>query len=211
MTKRMLIDATHPEETRVAVISGNRLDEYDYETTVRKQLKGNIYLVKVTRVEPSLQAAFIDFGGNRHGFLPFPEIHPDYYRIPIQDREALIAEERALAAEQSAREDEEDAAELAAQGQSLEDLGDDEEEEEEGAEPAAATEEYVPRHTGSIAEDIAQEAVTDDGDDEEDAQPQAAAEEQPAQPEASAEAGGEAQPAAESQPEEEKEPLETVG
>ena len=213
MTKRMLIDATHPEETRVAVISGNRLDEYDYETTVRKQLKGNIYLVKVTRVEPSLQAAFIDFGGNRHGFLPFPEIHPDYYRIPIQDREALIAEERALAAEQSAREDEEDAAELAAQGQSLEDLGDDEEEEdeEEGAEPAAAAEEYVPRHTGSIAEDIAQEAVTDDGDDEEDAQPQAAAEEQPAQPEASAEAGGEAQPAAESQPEEEKEPLETVG
>jgi ribonuclease E len=212
MTKRMLIDATHPEETRVAVISGNRLDEYDYETTVRKQLKGNIYLVKVTRVEPSLQAAFIDFGGNRHGFLPFPEIHPDYYRIPVQDREALIAEERALAAEQSAREDEEDAAELAAQGQSLEDLGDDEEEEEEtDAEPAAVSEDYVPRHTGSIAEDIAQESVTEE--DEEETETSAAAEEQQAQPEQAAAQAGEteAAPAGEAQPEEEKEPLETVG
>src|SRR5690606_11765815 len=83
MTKRMLIDATHPEETRVAVVTGNKLDEYDYENVLRKQLKSNIYLVKVTRVEPSLQAAFVDFGGNRHGFLPFPEIHPDYYRIPV--------------------------------------------------------------------------------------------------------------------------------
>ncbi len=110
MTKRMLIDATHLEETRVAVVSGNRLEEYDYENVLRKQLKSNIYLVKVTRVEPSLQAAFVDFGGNRHGFLPFPEIHPDYYRIPIADREALIAEERALAAAQAAKEDEEDAA-----------------------------------------------------------------------------------------------------
>ena len=114
MTKKMLIDATHPEETRVAVISGNRLEEYDFETITRKQLKSNIYLVKVTRVEPSLQAAFVDFGGNRHGFLPFPEIHPDYYRIPIADREALLAEERALADAQAVREEEEDAAELAA-------------------------------------------------------------------------------------------------
>ena len=221
MTKRMLIDATHPEETRVAVISGNRLDEYDYETTVRKQLKGNIYLVKVTRVEPSLQAAFIDFGGNRHGFLPFPEIHPDYYRIPIQDRDALIAEERALAAEQSAREDEEDAAELAAQGHSLEDLGDDEGEEEEeqdetGA-PAAATEEYVPRHTGSLALDMGPETLTDDENDddaEEEEQPQAAASEQAAQPENNTAESGDAQPAApaaEGQPEEEKESLEIVG
>ncbi|MBU6474472.1 MAG: Rne/Rng family ribonuclease, partial [Alphaproteobacteria bacterium] len=139
MTKRMLIDATHPEETRVAVVSGNKLEEYDFETVVRKQLKSNIYLVKVSRVEPSLQACFVDFGGNRHGFLPFPEIHPDYYRIPIADREALIAEERALAAAQAAREDAEDEAELAASGESLDDdetahedlAGEDTEEEQE--------------------------------------------------------------------------------
>lgn len=94
MTKRMLIDATHPEETRVAVVDGNRLEEFDYESIVRKQLKGGIYLAKVTRVEPSLQAAFVNFGGNRHGFLPFSEIHPDYYRLPIADREAIIAEQQ---------------------------------------------------------------------------------------------------------------------
>ena len=93
MAKRMLIDASHPEETRVAVVSGNRLDEFDYESAAKKQLKGNIYLAKVTRVEPSLQAAFVEYGGNRHGFLPFSEIHPDYYRIPIADRQALLAEE----------------------------------------------------------------------------------------------------------------------
>lgn len=93
MTKRMLIDASHPEEIRVAVVSGNRLEEFDYESAARKQLKGNIYLAKVTRVEPSLQAAFVEYGGNRHGFLPFSEIHPDYYRIPIADRQALLAEE----------------------------------------------------------------------------------------------------------------------
>ena len=91
MTKRMLIDTSHPEETRVVVISGNRLEDFDYESISRKQLKGNIYLAKVTRVEPSLQAAFVEYGGNRHGFLPFSEIHPDYYRIPIADREALLA------------------------------------------------------------------------------------------------------------------------
>ena len=94
--KKMLIDATHTEETRVAIIEDdNRLDDFDFENTVRKTLKASIFLVKVTRVEPSLQAAFVDFGGNRHGFLPFPEIHPDYYRIPIADREALIAEQEA--------------------------------------------------------------------------------------------------------------------
>ena len=94
MAKRMLIDATHPEETRVVVLSGQRLEEFDIEAASRKPLKGNIYLAKVTRVEPSLQAAFVDYAGNRHGFLPFSEIHPDYYRIPIADREALIAEEK---------------------------------------------------------------------------------------------------------------------
>ncbi len=90
MTRRMLIDATHPEETRVTVVSGNKLEEFDYETTTKAQLKGNIYLAKVTRVEPSLQAAFVEYGGNRHGFLAFSEIHPDYYRIPVSDREDLV-------------------------------------------------------------------------------------------------------------------------
>src|SRR5438874_4624959 len=83
MAKRMLIDATHPEETRVAVVDGRRLEEFDVEVASRKQLKGNIYLAKITRVEPSLQAAFVEYGGNRHGFLAFSEIHPDYYRIPL--------------------------------------------------------------------------------------------------------------------------------
>ena len=92
-TKKMLIDASHPEETRVVVVSGSRVEEFDYESAGLKPLKGNIYLAKVTRVEPSLQAAFIDYGGNRHGFLAFSEIHPDYYKIPVADREALIAEE----------------------------------------------------------------------------------------------------------------------
>ena len=97
MAKRMLIDAAHPEEIRVALLKGNRLEDFDLETATKKQLKGNIYLAKVTRVEPSLQAAFVDYGGNRHGFLAFNEIHPDYYRIPIADREALLEQERALA------------------------------------------------------------------------------------------------------------------
>src|SRR5881397_1377814 len=82
MSMRMLIDARHPEETRVAVVKGNRIEEFDFESAEHKQLKGNIYLAKVTRVEPSLQAAFVDYGGNRHGFLAFSEIHPDYYQIP---------------------------------------------------------------------------------------------------------------------------------
>ena len=109
MTKRMLIDATHKEETRVAITDGNRLVEYDYESQTRKPIKGNIFLAKVTRVEPSLQAAFVNFGGNRHGFLPFSEIHPDYFRIPVADREALIAEQEALLQEHD--EEEEHAAE----------------------------------------------------------------------------------------------------
>jgi ribonuclease E len=96
MAKRMIIDANHPEETRVVVLSGKRIEEFDYETAARSQLKGNIYLAKITRVEPSLQAAFVEYGGNRHGFLPFSEIHPDYYKIPIADRQALAAEEAAL-------------------------------------------------------------------------------------------------------------------
>jgi ribonuclease E len=101
----MLIDARHPEETRVAVINGQRIEEFDFEAADRKQLKGNIYLAKVTRVEPSLQAAFVEYGGNRHGFLAFSEIHPDYYQIPREDREALLREEAEYAAEQEEHHD----------------------------------------------------------------------------------------------------------
>ena len=104
MTKRMLIDAAHPEETRVVVLDGNRLVEFDYETSTKKQIKGNIYLAKVTRVEPSLQAAFVEYGGNRHGFLAFNEIHPDYYRIPIADREAALEADRAAEVAENRRE-----------------------------------------------------------------------------------------------------------
>ena len=93
MPNKMLIDATHPEETRVVVLRGHRVEEFDFESASRKQLRGNIYLAKVTRVEPSLQAAFVDYGGNRHGFLAFSEIHPDYYQIPVADRQALIEED----------------------------------------------------------------------------------------------------------------------
>lgn len=108
MSKKMLIDATHEEETRVAIVDGNTLVEFDYESSVRKQLKGGIYLAKVTRVEPSLQAAFVNFGGNRHGFLPFSEIHPDYFRIPVSDREALIAAQQEELAKLDEIEDDED-------------------------------------------------------------------------------------------------------
>ena len=99
MARRMLIDASHPEETRVVVVDGTRLEEFDFETASRKPLKGNIYLAKVIRIEPSLQAAFVEYGGNRHGFLAFSEIHPDYYQIPVADRERLIAEQQRLEAE----------------------------------------------------------------------------------------------------------------
>jgi ribonuclease E len=97
MTKKMLIDATHAEETRVVVVDGNRVEDFDFESLNKRQLAGNIYLAKVTRVEPSLQAAFVDYGGNRHGFLAFSEIHPDYYQIPKADREALLREEAEFA------------------------------------------------------------------------------------------------------------------
>ncbi|MEM1197070.1 MAG: ribonuclease E/G [Pseudomonadota bacterium] len=108
MATRMLIDARHTEETRVAVLKGNRIEEFDFESAEHKQIKGNIYLAKVTRVEPSLQAAFVDFGGNRHGFLAFSEIHPDYYQIPQEDRERLLAEEAEAAAEEARLRDEEE-------------------------------------------------------------------------------------------------------
>ena len=147
MATRMLIDARHPEETRVAVLQGNRIEEFDFESAEHKQIKGNIYLAKVTRVEPSLQAAFVDFGGNRHGFLAFSEIHPDYYQIPKADRDALLAEE-AEAAEEEER--------LRA------------EEEEEGIAPG---DEYDAEDDSgeSLAEDLAEDGIeevdTSDKDD----------------------------------------------
>jgi ribonuclease E len=104
MPNKMLIDASHPEETRVVVVRGSRIEEFDFESQDKKQLKGNIYLARVTRVEPSLQAAFVEYGGNRHGFLAFSEIHPDYYQIPVADRQALL---RAEAEEAEADEHEE--------------------------------------------------------------------------------------------------------
>ncbi|WP_109464805.1 Rne/Rng family ribonuclease [Albibacillus kandeliae] len=107
MAKKMLIDATHAEETRVVVVDGNKVEEFDFESENKRQLAGNIYLAKVTRVEPSLQAAFVDYGGNRHGFLAFSEIHPDYYQIPIADRQALMEEERAYAEAMRAKEEDE--------------------------------------------------------------------------------------------------------
>ncbi|MDX1580302.1 MAG: Rne/Rng family ribonuclease [Alphaproteobacteria bacterium] len=107
MSTRMLIDAAHPEETRVAVVRSNRVEEFDFEAAAKKQLRGNIYLARVTRIEPSLQAAFVEYGGNRHGFLAFNEIHPDYYQIPVEDREQLLQEERDQAAAE--KDDDDDA------------------------------------------------------------------------------------------------------
>ncbi|MFB0922987.1 MAG: ribonuclease E/G, partial [Alphaproteobacteria bacterium] len=133
MPKRMLIDATHPEETRVVVADGNDLLEYDYESSTKSQIKSNIYLAKVTRVEPSLQAAFVDFGGNRHGFLAFNEIHPDYYQIPIEDREKLLAESDGEEEEDEnengeASESGEAAEASAADGENVEVVGDSQDE-----------------------------------------------------------------------------------
>jgi ribonuclease E len=107
MSKKMLVDASHPEETRVVILDGNRVEEFDYESASRRPLKGNIYLAKVTRVEPSLQACFVEYGGNRHGFLAFSEIHPDYYQIPTADRQALLEATRAARRREEIEEDDE--------------------------------------------------------------------------------------------------------
>ncbi len=127
--KRMLVDASHPEETRIVVTNGNKLDEFDFESATRRQLRGNIYLAKVTRVEPSLQAAFVEYGGNRHGFLAFSEIHPDYYQIPVADREELLRAEAEAVSQQAkadeANEPEEDDTETSVDA-SDEDAGDTE-------------------------------------------------------------------------------------
>src|SRR5213596_3682289 len=136
MAKRMLIDAAHPEETRVVVLSGNRLEEFDFESSTKKQVKGNIYLAKVTRVEPSLQAAFVDYGGNRHGFLAFSEIHPDYYQIPKEDRDALL---RAQA--ESQEDEDEDGYEAEADEDGVETVAEPGDEEQEGEEAEGEDEE----------------------------------------------------------------------
>lgn len=157
MPKRMLIDATHAEETRVAVVDGNKLVEFDYESKLRKQLKGSIFLAKVTRVEPSLQAAFVNFGGNRHGFLPFSEIHPDYFRIPIADREELLAAqqaeyEAALAAEEAAIAAEEAALAAEEAGKSGKERGTVQAEEAEEAETETSEDVNLPEIVGTAAE-----------------------------------------------------------
>jgi len=168
MTTRMLIDARHREETRVAVVKGNRIEEFDFESAERKQLKGNIYLAKVTRVEPSLQAAFIDYGGNRHGFLAFSEIHPDYYQIPKEDREALLREEAEHAAEEAALRaefDDDDDADHDGDDideesiERFEDDGghDDDHDDEDGDAPAAAAKApRKPHHTDDAVEALRQ-------------------------------------------------------
>ncbi|NBC89177.1 MAG: S1 RNA-binding domain-containing protein, partial [Alphaproteobacteria bacterium] len=144
MATRMLIDARHSEETRVAVLKGNRIEEFDFESAEHKQIKGNIYLAKVTRVEPSLQAAFVDFGGNRHGFLAFSEIHPDYYQIPYEDRQKLIEEEAEAAEEEQRLREEEESEGIAP--------GDEYDADEESA--------------GSLAEEIAEDGVEEIEDED---------------------------------------------
>jgi ribonuclease E len=157
MPKRMLIDASHPEETRVVVLDGNKVEEFDFEAATKRPLKGNIYLAKVTRVEPSLQAAFVEYGGNRQGFLAFSEIHPDYYQIPVADRQALIAEQEAEARRR--QEDDIESFEISS-GPKPEIADEDEDDEPASAELAA--DESVPTDTGTI--DTAPDALpTEDG------------------------------------------------
>ncbi len=136
MSKRMLIDANHPEETRVVVLDGSKVEEFDFEAASKRPLKGNIYLAKVTRVEPSLQAAFVEYGGNRQGFLAFSEIHPDYYQIPVADRQALLAEQEA-----EARRRQEDDIESFEMGSGAKSEGEDEDEEEHAEEHSEGGEE----------------------------------------------------------------------
>jgi ribonuclease E len=170
-TKRMLVDAIHPEETRIVVTNGNRLEEFDFESATRRQLRGNIYLAKVTRVEPSLQAAFVEYGGNRHGFLAFSEIHPDYYQIPVADREALLREE------QEAEEAHEEEAERKAEAGEAQDA--DTAEPEDAAEQSAAAtdgvggeavEESAPAPTEADAEADPRAMGPQESDDAEDAE-----------------------------------------
>src|ERR1700742_670825 len=140
MTKRMLIDANHPEETRVVVLDGSRVEEFDFEAASKRPLKGNIYLAKVTRVEPSLQAAFVEYGGNRQGFLAFAEMHPDYYQIPMADRQALLAEQEA----EARRRQEDDIESFEITGSRSQDAESEEDEIEEEADSGEDVVEMAP-------------------------------------------------------------------
>ncbi len=196
MPKKMLIDATHAEETRVVVVDGNKVEEFDFESQFKRQLAGNIYLAKVTRVEPSLQAAFVDYGGNRHGFLAFSEIHPDYYQIPVADREALIAEEKAYAESQKAEEDETEkpkkrrrsrsrtkAAETVEDAVVTAEVSDDAaadvtgmetidlDDTEEGASPMTTVAETPVETPAADEDDASDDAASDDNDDEDGVDP----------------------------------------
>src|SRR4051812_19098691 len=154
--KRMLIDASHPEETRVVILDGSKVEEFDFEAASKRPLKGNIYLAKVTRVEPSLQAAFVEYGGNRQGFLAFSEIHPDYYQIPVADRQALIAEQQ-----EEARRRADDEFEAVATGTAL--TSDEElEAEDETSSETDQSEAFDAEAGDSVPGDHAEEGEGDD-------------------------------------------------
>ena len=168
MTKRMLIDANHPEETRVVILDGSKVEEFDFEAASKRPLKGNIYLAKVTRVEPSLQAAFVEYGGNRQGFLAFAEIHPDYYQIPASDRAALIAEQEA----EARRRSEDDIESFEITGPKARDADDSEAEEDESEDEADIGEDsaemapLVPVDAAPEAEDGEEESPSEAVEDE---------------------------------------------
>jgi len=171
MTKRMLIDASHPEETRVVVLDGSKVEEFDFEAASKRPLKGNIYLAKVTRVEPSLQAAFVEYGGNRQGFLAFAEIHPDYYQIPVADRQALLAEQEA----EARRRQEDDIESFEITGSSSDDAESDEETEEEAdtGEEQAEMAPLVPLDAAPETDDVPSAEEEDSSEpDQEQEQPQ---------------------------------------
>ena len=174
MTTRMLIDARHQEETRVAVVKGNKIEEFDFESSEHKQLKGNIYLAKVTRVEPSLQAAFVDYGGNRHGFLAFSEIHPDYYQIPREDREKLLAEEAEHAAEEAAlraqEEEDDDSPADMVRSEATEELDTAlvEVDKDDSVDTIDVTEGEIPEENGSDEDDDDDDSEDESSDDDDD-------------------------------------------
>lgn len=164
--KRMLVDGTHPEETRIVVTNGNRLEEFDFESQSRRQLRGNIYLAKVTRVEPSLQAAFIEYGGNRHGFLAFSEIHPDYYQIPVADREALMRDEEEAEAAEAEHDDEPTGRRAAAKAPAVESVSESAENVDDGAaDDAAEQTENAPTEVDAEA-DPQSTVMADEHDDD---------------------------------------------
>ena len=188
MAKKMLIDATHAEETRVVVVDGNKVEEFDFESENKRQLAGNIYLAKVTRVEPSLQAAFVDYGGNRHGFLAFSEIHPDYYQIPVADREALMEEERAYAESLKARDEEEEKPKSRSRRSRSRKKKSEDQVATEAAETAAVeatSEEPVAEISGMETIDLVEDAG---GDEDEGLSPMELVEETPVEEPAEAEA-----------------------